>query len=156
MLGQMGRFLSAGRRARIVTAILAVILMAAAAEAQFFRSRFAPRLATPDDYDGQFHFCRGFFRSGFSGDGGTWLADWPYADINMSIRLREMTRTPVSRDERGDPQPLVVRLSDPMIFQCPFVMMTEVGTLTLSDEEATNLRTYLLKGGFLWVDDFWG
>jgi len=35
-------------------------------------------------------------------------------------------------------------------------MMQEVGSLFFSDEDATQLRTYLLKGGFLWVDDFWG
>jgi hypothetical protein len=34
--------------------------------------------------------------------------------------------------------------------------MEDVGTISLSDEEASRLREYLLKGGFLWVDDFWG
>lgn len=146
-----------GSRWRAITAVgtVAVLLLAAAAEAQF-RGRFQARLATPDDYDGSFHFCRGFFRSGFNGDGGGWQADWPYADINLSIRLSELTKTIVSHDEAGDPKPLVMRLSDPTIFQCGFVMLTEVGSINISEEEAENLRTYLLKGGFMWVDDFWG
>ena len=143
------------RRTRIVIALLVAGLVAAAAEAQF-RGRFAPRLATPADYDGAFHFCRGWFRNGIGGDGGGWAADYPWADINLSVRLGEMTKTPVSHDAGGDPKPLIMRLSDPTLFQCGFVMMTEVGSIAISDEEATNLRTYLLKGGFLWVDDFWG
>jgi hypothetical protein len=35
-------------------------------------------------------------------------------------------------------------------------MMTEVGALYMDDREAKNLHDYLLKGGFLWADDFWG
>ena len=142
-------------RARTVLALLVVWLVATGAEAQF-RGRFVPRLATTGDYDGSFHFCRGWFRSAFGGDGGGWAADYPWADINLSIRLGELTKTTVSQDAGGDPQPLVMRLSDPTLFQCGFVMMTEVGAIAISDEEAANLRTYLLKGGFLWVDDFWG
>ena len=34
--------------------------------------------------------------------------------------------------------------------------MQEVGRLFFSDVDAARLRSYLLKGGFLWVDDFWG
>jgi hypothetical protein len=142
-------------RVRAAIAVVAVGLLAAGADAQF-RGRFAPRLATPDDYDGSFHFCRGWFRSGFGGDGGGWAADYPWADINLSIRLGEMTKTTVSKDSIGDPKPLIMRMSDPTIFQCGFVMMTEVGSIVIDDAEAKNLRNYLLKGGFLWVDDFWG
>lgn len=143
-----------GRRA-LALAMVVALLAAAAAEAQF-RGRFAPRLATAEDYDGSFHFCRGWFRSGFGGDGGGWAADYPWADINLSIRLGELTKTIVSKDAIGDPQPHIMRLSDPTIYQCGFVMMTEVGSISISDEEAANLRNYLLKGGFIWVDDFWG
>jgi hypothetical protein len=143
------------RRRALVAAIIVALLGAAAAEAQF-RGRFAPRLATMEDYDGSFHFCRGWFRSGFGGDGGGWAADYPWADINLSIRLGELTKTIVSKDAIGDPEPHIMRLSDPTIYQCGFVMMTEVGSIVISDEEAANLRNYLLKGGFIWVDDFWG
>src|SRR4029079_4147977 len=47
-------------------------------------------------------------------------------------------------------------LNDERLFQCPFLMMTEVGAADFDGEEASHLRDYLLKGGFLWVDDFWG
>mgnify|MGYP003577630523 CR=1 FL=1 len=149
-----------GRPARfhriVGAAIVAVLLVAAGVEAQFGRGRFNVRLATPEDYDGRFHFCRAWFRSAMGGDGGNWSVDFPRADINLSIRLAELTKTPVS--ERGELQPnhLVVRLTDDMLFQCPFVMMTEVGSVYFDEREAARLREYLLKGGFLWVDDFWG
>ena len=47
-------------------------------------------------------------------------------------------------------------MTDPFLFQCPFVMMTDVGELSLDRQERDLLRQYLDKGGFLWVDDFWG
>ena len=49
-----------------------------------------------------------------------------------------------------------MRLTDDELFQCPVILMQEVGRLFFSAEDAARLRTYLLKGGFLWVDDFWG
>jgi hypothetical protein len=59
-------------------------------------------------------------------------------------------------DESQQPKHLLVRLTDPELFHCPFVMMTEPGGALFDDREATGLRNYLLKGGFLWADDFWG
>lgn len=137
---------------------LLVAVVAVTAEAQFSRGfgRFSARLATMEDYDGAFHFCRGWFRGALNGDGGDWSVDYPQADLNLSIRLAELTRTPVSRDNSAEPNHLIVRLTDDTLFQCPFIMMTEVGAASFNDEEAARLREYLLKGGFLWVDDFWG
>ena len=109
----------------------------------------------PDD-DGGFRFCRVWFRNGFTGDGDGWYVDHPRADENLSIRLMELTRAPVTHKGEGQPAPVVVRLTDPALFRCPFVMMSEPGGSFISPEEAEKLRAYLLKGGFLWVDDFWG
>ena len=137
-------------------AVLAVLLAAAVVEAQFGRGRFNVRVASPEDYDGAFHFCRAWFRGALGGDGGNWSVDFPRADINLSIRLAELTKTPVSQAGELQPNHLIVRLTDDMLFQCPFVMMTEVGSVYFDEREAARLREYLLKGGFLWVDDFWG
>ena len=82
--------------------------------------------------------------------------DWPRADENLSIRLSELTRTPVSMDQSQQPKHLLVRLTDPELSHCPFVMMTEPGGAFFDDQEVVGLRKYLLKGGFLWADDFWG
>ena len=46
--------------------------------------------------------------------------------------------------------------SDDALFDCPYTVASDVGTIGISQEEADSLRRYLLKGGFLWVDDFWG
>jgi hypothetical protein len=49
-----------------------------------------------------------------------------------------------------------VRLTDDALFGCPYLMASDVGTIGLTDMEAARLRLYLEKGGFMWVDDFWG
>lgn len=107
-------------------------------------------------YDGSFIFCRIAFRGASYGDGGGWYVDYPRADLNLPFRMRQLTTVPVSRDRSGEPNHVVVTLTDPHLFECPFVMMTEVGSLDLAPDEAEQLRTYLEKGGFLWADDFWG
>jgi len=145
-------------RAAAVCAAASLVL-ASLAWAQFGRRgdyRITARMARADSFDGRFHYCRAAYRVNRNGDGGGWLTDYPLADIDLSIRLAELTKTPVSFDAAGDPRHLIVRLSDDELFQCPFIMMQEVGTLFFSPDDAARLRAYLLKGGFLWVDDFWG
>jgi hypothetical protein len=142
-----------------VTAGMVVLALASTAAAQFgrrgFRTQRVP-LATKEDFDGRFHYCRAVYQNNPRGDGGGWSTDYPSADVNLSIRLSELTKTSVGFDESGYPKHLVVRLTDDELFRCPFLMMQEVGALYFSDEDAARLREYLLKGGFLWVDDFWG
>ena len=140
---------------------ICLVLAASVAAAQFVRPRGmrpsrGPAFATPDDFDGGFQFCRIVFRNASDGDGAGWNVDWPRADENLSTRLSELTRVPVSMDETHQPKHLLVRLTAPELFHCPFVMMTEPGGAYFDDEEAAALRKYLLKGGFLWADDFWG
>src|SRR5262245_36190183 len=142
-------------RARGAIAMLALLVAVGAAEAQFGR-RATVRVARPEDFDGAFHFCRVVFRGAMDGDGGNWSVDYPRADINLSIRLGELTKTTISQTADHQPNHLLVRLTDDTLFQCPFVMMTEVGSIYLDERETARLREYLLKGGFLWADDFWG
>jgi len=153
-------------KAPAIAVVAGIVLVAAGAataqfDGQFRRGRIgrfgaAPRLATPDAFDGRFNFCRVVFRQNPYGDGGGWGVDYPRADQDLSIRLSELTKAPVSFDREGDPVHLLVRLTDDEMFHCPFVMMTEVGAAYFDEQEAAKLRTYLLKGGFLWADDFWG
>ena len=140
----------------VVLVTLVALVAGGTAQAQFRRGGFTARLAGPQSFDGGFQFCRVAYGSSFLGDGGGWSTDYPNAEINLSIRLSELTRTPVSLIGGGYPNHLVVRLTDPELFQCPFIMMLEVGSAFFDDVEAQVLRQYLLKGGFLWVDDFWG
>src|SRR3954447_23423186 len=152
-----------GRLARGAVAAIVVALFVATASAQGFRrggrgGRFFGeiRTPTPESFDGSFTFCRIMFPFANDGDGGGWQVDYPRADINLSIRLSELTKTRISRQTDGEPNHLVMQLTDPAIFNCPFIMMTEVGAAYIGPAEAKNLREYLLKGGFLWADDFWG
>jgi hypothetical protein len=115
------------------------------------------RVPPKDFNDGRFTLCKWMFRSNRSEAGGIgWSTDYPFGEINLLTRLSELTRTPVSRDHRGDVNYWVVRLTDDQLFDCPILIGTDVGTAALSDAEVQRLRQYLLKGGFLWVDDFWG
>jgi hypothetical protein len=154
--------MSRARLVRGAATALALAALVATASAQGFRrgNRFfqSVRSPTPESFDGSFNFCRIMFPRdyGFYGYGGSWQVDYPRADINLSIRLSELTKTRISRQSSGEPNHLVMDLSDPAIFNCPFIMMTEVGAAEIGPTEAAHLREYLLKGGFLWADDFWG
>src|SRR5262245_17584415 len=116
-----------------VAGLLAVTLAGSTAFAQRRRGfgfrGFSMNVATPDSFDGSFQFCRVIQNESPDGDGGGWSVDYPRADINLSIRLSELTRTRVSRDTAGEPNHLLIRLTDDTLFQCPFIMMTEVGSI---------------------------
>jgi hypothetical protein len=146
---------------RTALALLLVFCLATAAAAQFGRFGFgrrAPaRFPNADTFGLGFNFCRGIYTQTRGEAGGQgWSTDYPDADLNFSIRLSELTKTRVRFDATGTPDFVTVRLTDEALFQCPYLHMEDVGTLTFSDDEVQALRAYLLKGGFLWVDDFWG
>jgi hypothetical protein len=142
---------------RVFLAAALVIGLSAAAAAQFNRGLpYGTRLATEGDFDSQFNFCRLVYQSNRNGGGGSWTTDYPNADINMSIRFAELTKTRVSFEANGQPNHLLVRPTDDTLFKCPLVIMTAPGSAFFSNDDAAALRTYLAKGGFLWADDFWG
>ena len=149
----------------LTSGLLAVLLLAGAAvSAQrfggfgSFREGTFPTLWAPENMpEASFTFCRLAYRSvRFEQSGIGWQTDYPYAEINLTTRLSELTRTRVSRDESQQPNFYVVRLTDDALFNCPITVASDAGTIGIREEEAERLRTYLLKGGFLWADDFWG
>jgi hypothetical protein len=79
-----------------------------------------------------------------------WETDYPEADKNFLIRLEELTTC------AANPEPIVRKLTDDDLFRFPMLYMCDVGWMKLTAEEKRGLREYLLRGGFLWVDDFWG
>jgi hypothetical protein len=114
-------------------------------------------MAPPDMPDRDFTVCRIMYQSVRSeADGAGWRTDYPLGENNLMIRFSELTRTRVSVDGGKRPNHWVVRLTDDALFNCPYTVASDVGTMGLSDIEVARLRLYLLKGGFLWVDDFWG
>jgi len=87
---------------------------------------------------------------GFRGYGGGWSQDYPKADNDCLIALRRLTRI-------NSPSPLNVADTDTdHLFDYPWIYAVDVNTWTFTKEEAQRLHDYLLKGGFLMVDDFHG
>jgi len=146
---------------RVTSVAIVLVLSAGLAYAQFGFGRGesnAPVRFAPDQFpDPHFAVCRLMYTSvRREPAGGGWRTDYPYGEINLSIRFSELTRTRVSWMANHQPNHYVVRLTDDALFQCPFTIASDVGTIGLRQQEAERLRLYLLKGGFLWVDDFWG
>lgn len=98
-----------------------------------------------------FTFARIRYSGGFGGGrSGGWSTDMPDSDLNLSYRLQQMTSLKVDPDGR------VIDLTDPELTNYPWIYIVEPGNLYFSDLEAAALRKYLLNGGFLMFDDFWG
>jgi hypothetical protein len=95
-----------------------------------------------------------FVRIRYSGIRGperdTWAVDFPDADLNLAARFEKVTGLP------ADPNGRILRLTDKDLHQFPFVYLVEGGNLALEDAEVAALRQYLLGGGLLMIDDFWG
>jgi Domain of unknown function (DUF4159) len=148
---------------RPVAAVLALVALTAAATGAAYAQRyfregsFAARYAPAVMPDAAFVICRLAYtqvRREASGIG--WQTDYPYAEINLTTRFSELTKVLVSRDDHGDPNYYVVRPTDDQLFNCPMVVASDAGTIGFTPSQAARLREYLVKGGFLWVDDFWG
>lgn len=85
-----------------------------------------------------------------SGSGQGWATDTQAADDNLAFRLHQMTSLKVNPGEHD------IDITPAQLARHPFVYIVEPGRLGLSPQEAADLRKYLLNGGFLMVDDFWG
>ncbi len=153
------------RNPRAHAALLLAVLLASAtyAFAQFGGGGFGRgfggvRMAPEEMPDRKFAICRIMYNSyrSFRAAGLGWRTDYPSGDQNLMIRFSELTKTPVSFGDRGRPNHWVVRLRDKQLFDCPYTVASDVGQMVLQEDEVANLRAYLVKGGFLWMDDIWG
>jgi hypothetical protein len=85
-------------------------------------------------------------------EGGTsWSQDYPRADRHFAQALRRLTRIHV----RSVEQPVNLDDGDD-VYNWPWLAAGEMGDWLLTDSQAKTLREYLLRGGFLMLDDFWG
>src|SRR5258708_30614450 len=137
--------LFAARRLRFGAALL-IVLAAVTAAGQGGRQRgfggfgrlpegpgVPARYPPPDFEDGAFSVCKVQYTSvRYEEMGVGWATDYPYAGINLTTRLSELTKTPVSRDRQGNPNYWVVRLTDPTLFHCGFTISSDVGQMVLS------------------------
>jgi hypothetical protein len=152
---------------RLIVGVAMVLLLGAAVTAVAQRGR-SPRYDTSQNRNGVpswendpefptdiFTFVRIEYdsvggRRGWGGGYSRWATDFPDSDLNLSFRLQELTTLKV------DPNGKILRLTDDELLDYPFIYFLEPGGLYLSDAEIAALRRYLLRGGFLMVDDFWG
>ena len=134
------------------TPVASRIAAARSGEAGHF---FAPA-PPPADRAHSFYFTRAaysdgrFGRFGGRGGGGSWATDYPKADQQFLVVLRRLTNLDALPYENP------VQLEDPELRRFPFIYTVEVGNMSLTDEEVAALRSYLLAGGFMVADDFWG
>jgi hypothetical protein len=107
------------------------------------------RLAEPGH---AFYFTRGIY-GGAPGDedwGPRWAVDYPKADQQFLVALERLTLVDAPDGENA------VRLDADRLRDYPFVYVLEVGSLILDERQAAALRDYLMAGGFMVIDDFWG
>jgi hypothetical protein len=163
-----------GSATRLLTALLILLAAVSLALAQRSRTRFSGDVQTAREV-GQhsnetpnwtnatgfkkdvFTFVRIKYSThnrlrsnGYHFGSSRWAIDFPDADLNLAYRLQQMTSMKVNPDGR------VLEISDPTLDNYPFIYIVEPGDLAFTDEELPILRRYLLNGGFLMFDDFWG
>jgi hypothetical protein len=110
------------------------------------------RLMYPEHPDALFNRRYRFGGSMDWREGGTsWTQDYPRADRHFALALRRLTRInarsveePVNLDDGDD------------VYDWPWLCAGEMGDWKLTNSQAKKLREYLLRGGFLMLDDFWG
>jgi len=102
-----------------------------------------------------FTFCRLRYQNIRRARKSGWGDDYPQADYNFMVRLNELTKTPISYWNDGYPGFANVTPMDPDLFQCPYLRMQNAANYDFTPDETARLHDYLLKGGFLWIDDNW-
>jgi hypothetical protein len=110
------------------------------------------RLMYPQHPNARFgRYSRGGGRSNWLEGGTSWTQDYPRADRLFAQALRRLTRL----NARPVEQPVNLDDGDD-VYNWPFLCAGEMGDWMLTDQQAAKLRDYLLRGGFLLLDDFWG
>jgi len=114
------------------------------------------RMQNAHQHPGEYAFARVVYDSPHSPYnawfGGAWKVDYPEADFNFMEGIHLWAGTNLHLASK----PVQIRPTDPRLFDYPFVYIVEPGHLELSDQDAAALREYLLRGGFLMLDDFHG
>ena len=118
--------------------------------------RSVPAVISSGRSGGEFTFTRLIYQSPYSPYGrrmgGSWAVDFPEADNHFITGIREWAGTNLN----VAPQPEQVEFTDDRLFNYPLLYVVEPGFMELSPEEAARLREYVMRGGFIFFDDFWG
>jgi Domain of unknown function (DUF4159) len=146
---------------RVLTTILCVVALCAFAshplahaQAASGRSEYVTTGADRGNIKGphEFFFTRGIYNGGGGDDdrGARWAVDYPKADLQFLVALKRLSIVDAYESDN------TIALDDPQLRRFPFLYILEVGSLSMTDSEVRALRNYLLAGGFMVVDDFWG
>jgi hypothetical protein len=133
------------KRSLIVAAVTAAAALTTGWSAYGDEFGFAP-----DQPTSEFQFTRLYYTSQGGIDSGYWQVDWDDAEYHLLRGISRLTRID------ADPQGRIFSISNDSIFDYPWLYAVEVGYWYLNDAEAARMREYLLRGGFLMVDDFHG
>ena len=132
-------------------AALLCLAVSAAAQRRFFYGWDETVRNIP--YDGRFTFARIRYTpvpAGYwAGGQPSWMHGYPLAEQNLLQIMSEISALDAHVDDIN-----VVTLDDPELFRYPIAYIIEVGFWAPTPQEIAALRSYLLKGGFLIVDDF--
>jgi hypothetical protein len=137
----------------IVRVVLGALAAAAlgAAHSQFWSAEAKP--GDDDRPQAEFHMARLIYNDrygSFRAFRPWWAIDYPEAEFHFLNGVRRLTRIDPAPDSHH------LHATDEALFDHPWLLAQQVGHWSLSDEETAALREYLLRGGFLVVDDFWG
>ena len=131
----------------LLPVFISLSLLSGALFAQYDNSR-------GDQPEAEFHMARLIYTPSSNSNRGywreMWAIDYPSAEYHFTQGVRRLTHVNTAQDS------IHLRLSDDRIFDYPWLFAQQVGTWGLSESEALRLREYLLRGGFLIVDDFHG
>lgn len=132
---------------------IALIFIPVFEPVQVGRAQAHPIDETPESKAGEFTFVRTIYRSGFSDwRQGSWAVDYPEADDHFIVGIRDWAGTNLNMAA----EPKQIYILNEELFKYPLIYFVEPGYMELSDEEAQRLREYVLRGGFMFLDDFWG
>jgi len=130
---------------------LRLIVLAAALSSALASDTDMPAAAITANPFTEFQFVRLAYTELNGGFGrGGWLTDWPEAEQHLMQGVKRLTRVYADADGQR------IGIMDPHLYDHPWLYAVEVGGWYLNDDEAARLREYLLRGGFLMVDDFHG
>jgi hypothetical protein len=135
--------------------LIAALLVAATVWAQTVSPDKQAPVRSAREAPGEFQFVRLAYSPNQYGRGGygrrqMWQTDWPDAEHHFVKGVDRLTRIEAAV------QPRILTPMDNDIYDFPWIYAVEVGYWYLNDQEANRLREYLLRGGFLMVDDFHG
>ena len=134
-------------RLAVVVALVLAGSVTALAQRGGYRSS-ASAYAGNVPYDGRFVFVRMSYPWS-QRQMPAWSHDYPDGEYNLLRIMQSITNIPVHIDASS-----IMSYSDPEIFKNPVIYQCEPGYWGMSDDEVKALRAYLLKGGFLILDDF--